>query len=90
MSDLGCKDFAELCAKYTPTEINSFIDDTIKYINYKYRNENQPIPILTTNGFLIVSYHTNNKRGERPVIMTAITEEEENLLTIIKQLLLKR
>ncbi len=41
LSDLGCKDFAELCAKYAPTEINSFIDDTIKYINYKYRNEEQ-------------------------------------------------
>ena len=39
LSNLDCKDFAELCAKYTPTEINSFINDTFKYINYKYRNE---------------------------------------------------
>lgn len=27
-----------------------------------------------------MSYHTNAKRGEKPVIITAISEEEENLI----------
>lgn len=39
LSNMGCKDFAELCAKYSPKEINQFIDDTLKYIDIKYGKE---------------------------------------------------
>lgn len=37
-----------------------------------------------------MSYHTNRKRGERPVIMTAITEEEEKLIDEDKTITIKR
>ena len=37
-----------------------------------------------------MSYHTNHKGGERPVIMTAITEEEEKLIDEDKTITIKR
>ena len=37
-----------------------------------------------------MSYHTNRKRGERPVIITAISEEEEKLLDDNKTITIKR
>lgn len=38
----GCKDFADLHDKYSIKEINTFIDETLTYINIKYKNENNP------------------------------------------------
>ena len=37
-----------------------------------------------------MSYHTNRKRGERPVIITAISEEEEKLLDDNKTITIER
>ena len=40
LDNLGCKDFAELCAKYPPNTITRFIEDTFKYITIKYGTQN--------------------------------------------------
>lgn len=37
-----------------------------------------------------MSYHINKKQGERPVIITAITEEEESLIDDNKTITIKR
>lgn len=39
LPNYGCKDFAELADKYTKQEINQFINETIKYVKIRFRNE---------------------------------------------------
>ena len=34
----GCKDFAELCNKYSKEEINQFIKETITYVKLRFKD----------------------------------------------------
>lgn len=38
LPNYGCKDFAELCEKYSNKEINQFINETITYVKLKFNN----------------------------------------------------
>ena len=37
LEDYGCKDFADLHDKYTNDEIDTFIKDSIRYVELRYR-----------------------------------------------------
>lgn len=39
LPNYGCKDFAELCEKYNEKEINQFINETISYVQIRFKNE---------------------------------------------------
>ena len=42
LENYRCKDFADLCEQYTKTEIDTFIKDTIKYVEIRYRETSSP------------------------------------------------
>lgn len=40
LPDYECKDFAELCERYTDNEITNFINETLTYVELRYRQRN--------------------------------------------------
>ena len=42
LEDYHCKDFAELCESYTKDDITTFINDTFKYVELRYKTNETP------------------------------------------------